>query len=198
MITKLYEPFNYVLHGSFDVSKIAEHVRQYADEWFLDTSRQTTSPVHKETNSVFVYDHKTNWSIYDSYELIVNESQKEMQELIRPIVEYLEAHHGGKVGKCLFIKLPAHKSVGEHTDKQDYLNATRRHHIAIETNPDVLFFVNKEPKNMAVGECWEINNSKLHAVENNGDTERIHLLIDIMPNKFIDKSFLKPQEMEKQ
>ena len=38
---------------------------------------------------------------------------------------------------------------------------------------------------MKVGECWEINNSLLHSVENNGKTERIHLLVDILPNKFI-------------
>lgn len=191
MITKANEPFNYILHGNFDVSKIAEHVAKYADEWFVDTSRQTISEVHKETHSVFIYDHDANWTILDPYNLIVNNSQKDMQELIKPIVDALESIHDGKVGKCLFIKLPPHKSIGEHTDKHQYLNTIRRHHIAITTNSEVLFFVDKEAKNMAVGECWEINNSKLHAVENNGDTERIHLLIDIMPNKFIDKSFLK-------
>ena len=38
---------------------------------------------------------------------------------------------------------------------------------------------------MQEGQCWEINNAKNHSVENNGTTDRIHLLIDIMPNEFI-------------
>ena len=40
---------------------------------------------------------------------------------------------------------------------------------------------------MATGECWEINNTRLHSVENNSDIDRVHLLIDIMPNKYLEK-----------
>ena len=31
---------------------------------------------------------------------------------------------------------------------------------------------------MKVGELWEINNSKYHSVVNDGDTDRIHMIID--------------------
>jgi aspartyl/asparaginyl beta-hydroxylase (cupin superfamily) len=40
---------------------------------------------------------------------------------------------------------------------------------------------------MQSGECWEINNSRPHLVENNSDIDRIHLLIDIMPNEELRK-----------
>lgn len=185
MINKVDEPFNYKFHGIFDVSKISDHLLTYSDEWFVDKERQMSYEVHKETNSVFIYDHTTNWFVGNKYNLKINNAQSIMIELVSSIVKNLESIHNGKVGKCLFIKLPANKSVGEHTDKMDYLGAVRRHHIPITTNKDVLFFVNKESKNMKVGECWEINNSLLHSVENNGSTERIHLMIDILPNKFI-------------
>ena len=185
LLNKLHENFNFRFHGNFDVSKIADHLSKYSDEWFVNNSRQNMSPVHKETNSVFVYDHEAVWSVGEKYNLMVNHSQAEMISLLSNIVETLELIHNGKVGKCLFIKLPAHKNVGKHTDKLDYLGVVRRHHIPIVTNENVLFFVNDEVKNMQVGECWEINNSHFHSVENNGDTERIHLLIDIMPNEFI-------------
>lgn len=185
MINKIGEEFNYKFQGLFDVSKILDHLLTYSDEWFVDQERQTEYKVHKETNSIFIYDHTTNWFIGQKYDLKVNDSQSVMRELVSPIIKSLESIHNGKVGKCLFIKLPANKSVGEHTDKMDYLGAVRRHHIAITTNEDVTFFVNKESKNMKVGECWEINNSLPHSVENNGSTDRIHLLLDILPNQFI-------------
>lgn len=185
MVNKIDEPFNYRLQGSFDVSSIAKQLSTYSDEWFANKDRQVLYEVHKETSSIFVYDHPNTWSLGEDYDLKVNDSQSVMIDLVSPIVKSLESIHDGKVGKCVFIKMPAHKSVGEHTDKRDYLGAVRRHHIAITTNESVLFFVNKEAKNMKVGECWEINNNLLHSVENNGDTERIHLMVDILPNKFI-------------
>lgn len=185
MINKIGEPFNYRFHGNFDVSNIAKQLSTYSDEWFENKERQIVYEVHKETNSIFVYDHPNTWSFGDKYDLRANDSQSALVDLVSPIVKSLESIHDGKVGKCVFIKMPAHKSVGEHRDSMDYLGAVRRHHIAITTNDNVLFFVNKESKNMKVGECWEINNNLLHSVQNNGDSERIHLMVDIIPNKFI-------------
>lgn len=185
MLNKLHENFNFKFHGSFDVSEIEEHLSKYSDEWFENDLRQKMFAVHKETSSVFLYDHDAAWSLGQQYKVSVNNAQKEMLSLIEGIVSSLELIHDGKVGKCLFIKLPSRKSVGEHTDKLDYLGAVRRHHIPIITNDNVAFIVNNEIKNMKVGECWEINNSYMHSVENNGDEDRVHLMIDIMPNKFI-------------
>lgn len=185
MISKFNENFNFRFHGNFDVSGIAKHLSTYSDEWLENKDRQVLYEVHKETNSIFIYDHENTWVLGDKYDLKVNNSQSVMADLVSPIVKSLESIHDGKVGKCIFIKMPAHKSVGEHMDRMDYLGAVRRHHIAITTNEEVLFFVNKEPKHMRVGECWEINNSRLHSVENNGESDRIHLMIDILPNKFI-------------
>ncbi len=185
MLNKLNEDFNFKFHGTFDVSKIASHLNKYSEEWFQDESRQKMFPVHKETSSVFIYDHSALWKEGEEYQLSVNNSQKEMIDLVSEIVTKLELIHDGKVGKCLFIKLPSKKNVGEHTDKLEYLGAARRHHIPIVTNDRVSFFVNGEKKQMRVGECWEINNSHVHSVENNGDSDRIHLMVDILPNKFI-------------
>jgi hypothetical protein len=185
MINKVEEPFNYKFHENFDVSKIADHLSEFAEGWFDYGDRQRLHEVHKETNSIFVYEHESSWSPGDQYNLKINSDQTVMIDLLSPIIKTLESVHDGKVGKCIFIKLPAHSDVGEHTDKGNYLGAVRRHHIAITTNEDVSFFVNKEEKNMKVGDCWEINNSLLHSVKNNGETERIHLLFDILPNKFI-------------
>lgn len=179
------EAFNYRFHGNFNILEIAKRLEQYSHEWFLNNSRQETAPVHKETTSIFIYDHEAIWSIKEKFKPMKNNSQPEMEKLLEPIINHLEKIHNGKVGKCLFIKLPAGKDVLEHSDQLDYLGVVRRHHIAIKTNDKVLFFVNNESKNMQVGDCWEINNSLKHSVTNQGSTDRIHLLIDIMPNEFI-------------
>ena len=57
-----------------------------------------------------------------------------------------------------------------------------RIHIPIVTNEKSIFFVNGEEKNMRGGEIWEIDNEAVHMVENRSDADRIHLIVDWMPN----------------
>ena len=40
-------------------------------------------------------------------------------------------------------------------------------------------------QNIKVGECWEINNNILHQAWNDGDSDRIHLIVDIFPHKWL-------------
>jgi aspartyl/asparaginyl beta-hydroxylase (cupin superfamily) len=59
----------------------------------------------------------------------------------------------------------------------------RRNHVPIITSGNVIFGVGSERVNMQIGECWEINNYRFHWVDNNSDIDRVHLLVDIMPNE---------------
>ena len=81
----------------------------------------------------------------------------------------------------LLIKLKAKKNISIHFDSGDYLMSCRRNHIPIITSDNVFFGVGNEKIVMQAGECWEINNSRPHFVENNSEIDRVHLLIDIMP-----------------
>jgi hypothetical protein len=53
-----------------------------------------------------------------------------------------------------------------------------RLHIPITTNPKVSFFLNRIPVGMAPGEAWYLRLADPHRVENRGDTDRVHLVID--------------------
>lgn len=86
----------------------------------------------------------------------------------------------GKISTALLINLPKHKSILPHIDSGDeHFFKTDRLHIPIQTNEKCLFTVSDETIHMQKGHVWEINNStKTHSVVNNGDSDRIHLLID--------------------
>jgi hypothetical protein len=50
------------------------------------------------------------------------------------------------------------------------------------TNEKCIFEVDNEEINMKMGEIWEIDNfNKEHSVVNNGDMDRIHLIVDWEP-----------------
>jgi aspartyl/asparaginyl beta-hydroxylase (cupin superfamily) len=102
--------------------------------------------------------------------------------MINPIIKDLELKHNGIRSNVLFIKLKAGHNISAHSDSGEYLLSSRRHHIPIITSDQTFFTVGSEKINMSEGECWEINNSRVHSVENSSKIDRVHLLIDIMPN----------------
>ena len=62
-----------------------------------------------------------------------------------------------------------------------------RGHVAIQTNENCFFTVGDEKKNLRLGELWEINNDKKkHSVDNFGNNDRIHLIVD-----WVQSSLLK-------
>jgi hypothetical protein len=185
-VSKESENFNFNFIKNFNVEKISEHLKFFDEEWLLDTRRQNqVDQTHKYTEVYYINLVVGNWKL-GSYFLTQNVSKnKELSQLTNPIIEHLEKLHDGVAGVVMYVKLLGKNKVLEHSDSGDYLNSVRRHHIPIKTNKDVLFFVNKEEKNMLAGECWEINNNRPHKVLNGGE-ERIHLIVDIMPNKIIN------------
>jgi hypothetical protein len=187
---KKNEDFKFKLQETFDINDIKNIILKFNDEWNINTYRQEAYSVHQHTKSYSIFEVSNEWNMQDPFVVKQKSNNKPLLDLIMPIIKKLEEIHDGKVGKTLFIDLPPVKDVLPHTDKRDYLNMVRRHHIPIITNEKVNFFVGGESINMKEGECWEINNSLLHSVDNQGTTNRIHLMIDIMPNKLLGEKYV--------
>lgn len=85
-----------------------------------------------------------------------------------------------------FLKLAAGASVADHKD--DDLCADEgeaRLHIPITTNDRVEFIIGGEPVSMKAGECWYGNFSDTHRLVNNGESDRVHLVIDCKVNDWL-------------
>ena len=97
------------------------------------------------------------------------------ENFFRPIIDYL----GGddKLYNIFFSLLEKGTKILPHVDK-NIKKTRRRIHIPIITNSRVLFFNNGHFLNMKEGHVYEIDNSRLHAVNNASDKDRIHLIID--------------------
>jgi len=90
------------------------------------------------------------------------------------------------------LNLTAGSKIHEHTDHDlGYDNGVFRLHIPITTNKDVLFYIDRKLVVMEVGSCWYGNFNTPHRVENNGKTDRIHLVIDCIRNEWSDTLFKK-------
>lgn len=90
------------------------------------------------------------------------------------------------------LNLSPNSKIKEHTDHNlAYEDRSFRIHIPIMTNQGVHFYINNTEVIMGVGECWYGNFNLPHRVENNGTTDRIHLIMDCIRNEWSDRLFAK-------
>ena len=88
------------------------------------------------------------------------------------------------------LRLKAGSRIREHTDyKLAFEDGELRVHIPIRTNDRVEFYVAGQRIVLAEGECWYVNTSLPHRVENLGETDRIHLVIDCEVNEWLRSFF---------
>ena len=151
------------------------------DEWNSWAYKQTKWEVHSETKTIPIL-------VDESYETKGKKTKyfNKFNELIVKIQDIIKKFYGdGEIIRIELVTLPKKSKVPNHYDVGDSLQNDRRIHLVLQTNENVIFTVDGEEKNMKVGELWEINNSKYHSVVNDGDTDRIHMIIDFKVVKTI-------------
>ena len=138
---------------------------------------------HSKTKTHLIYAFPLEWDGVSELDAELFTDDKAIIDAVEPLVRMLEERYNGKRGRVLIINLPSGKDIPEHTDSGPYLQIVHRTHIPIITNDQVVFGVGETEMNMKEGNCYEINNHKIHYVYNNGESDRYHLLIDIIPFK---------------
>lgn len=83
------------------------------------------------------------------------------------------------VGAVRLLRLAAGGIIREHRDDRLGLaDGSARLHIPVITNPEVEFYLDGTRVPMAEGECWYLDFSLPHRVQNLGTTDRVHLVVD--------------------
>jgi len=177
---------SFIFHKTINVIKLVNIVKNFDSEWSADVSRQNTYHVHRHTSTILITDFDLNWKCFSTYNYqpIINNEQ--LFKTLNPTFEYLKQIHNGEIGRSMFVKLPARKTIDKHFDSGEYLILAKRHHIPIITNSKVWFNINGVKKHLKKGEIWEIDNTKEHEVQNLGKKDRIHLIIDIIPRMYLN------------
>ena len=84
------------------------------------------------------------------------------------------------------MRLTPGSRIKEHRDHDlaaDWGEA--RIHIPITTNPGVTFLLNRVTVDMQPGEAWYLRLADPHAVTNDGDEDRVHLVIDCLATSWL-------------
>ncbi len=95
------------------------------------------------------------------------------------------------------MKLKAGSRIKEHIDPDLGLeDGYARLHIPITTNPQLEFSLNGKQVVMSPGECWYLRLSDPHYINNNGATDRVHIVLDMKANEWLSSMIENAQRME--
>lgn len=168
------------LRSDFDVTELRGRIEQIPAAKWRESERERLFDVHRDTQALLL----VHFEDYQYKKPDYRELYFELQNELTPLVDYVSDYYqnNGFIVRLLLAKLVAGGKIPKHTDAGYSLLNCHRVHLPIITNDKVDFVVGGEKKNMQVGELWEINNGSVHAVENRGNEDRIHLIIDWMPN----------------
>ncbi len=175
--SKYNNSFNFIKKGEIDVNALSIFLLG-KEEYF---NKQLNLTHHQHGKALIIQDYPRNWFYPAPFTPEFKCDDEELWSLTKPIIDKLEKDCDGKAAKIFYFLLPAGTNIYIHMDMGQYFSAVHRHQIPITTNPQCESWVDGETINMKTGEIWEINNVKRHAVDNNGTTPRINLVVDIMP-----------------
>lgn len=152
----------------------------YAGNWSALPLRSPAGERHP-IRRIAAHSHVTDW---------VDTEYREMCPYLHEVL----ASFACEMGAARLMRLTPGSQIKEHSDPDLAAEYGRvRLHIPITTNSAVDFRVNGGRIDMLPGECWYLRLADPHTVRNDGENDRIHLVIDCKVNAWIEALLHKAQ-----
>jgi hypothetical protein len=103
----------------------------------------------------------------------------------RPLLEPVMHQASGAFGyqrvgfpRVMLARMAPGGVIRPHRDANPAAKWPHKVHVPLTTNDKVVFYVDRVGYHFEAGEAVEVGNMAVHAVENGGDTDRIHLIFE--------------------
>ena len=188
----MYFEGEYRLLAKVDVAPLQAAVDALNElDWLADTSRQEAFAPHRQTQTIsLIYDpdmRHDDPTVHPAY----MHFRAEVEPIMATVAAALPRRIAGELEpyfiRVILVRLEAHASIPTHRDFGASLSRAHRVHVPVQTHPGAEFGIAGHVRHLPAGEAWEINNRKAHAVRNDGDKPRVHLILDyVVPGEPID------------
>ena len=166
--------------GDVDISGLREEILAIPEElWDLEDSLKPNrfETLDKTRHIVFrfIKDLK-DWR--ESYDRPV---WAHWRDRIQPLLDQAVAPYGyakGSFPRIMLARMAPGGIIQPHRDNMPAATWPHKVHIPIQTNEGVGFFIEPTVYHFKEGQVVEVNNLGVHAVKNNGSTDRIHLIFE--------------------
>jgi len=105
----------------------------------------------------------------------------EWRALLEPVMAQATKDYGyarGAYPRIMLARMAPGGVIHPHRDANPSAKWPHKIHVPLTTNDKVTFFVVGDGNHLPEGEAVEVNNMGVHAVKNEGATDRIHLIFE--------------------
>lgn len=131
--------------------------------------------VHKDTVSFSILEHDLDCFPNED---LVKGSLQDHENIQIAIDDLLFNFKDHVVFNCIMVLLPIGGIIRYHMDRGIFLDNTRRFHLPVISS-GVVFKTTDGIYEMKTGFWYELKNKRYHAVENRGNIDRLHLIVDL-------------------
>ena len=150
-------------------------------------------PIFLRTHKTVLNDNTTEWTdYYKNVDSVDTEWQVQLPSVTKLLHWAQQKMNARAIGNSVLNCMLPGGNVHLHTDLGRYFDTYCRFHIPLQTNSQVTFSgASDSQEHMHVGWLYRLNNKCLHQVQNDGTTNRVHLVVDLLldqPNGIIVES----------
>lgn len=105
----------------------------------------------------------------------------EWRALLEPVLDQAVAAYGyahGVFPRVMLARMPGGGIIKPHRDANPAAKWPHKIHVPLQTNDGVIFTIDGIGHHLPLGEAAEVDNMAVHAVENRGAEDRIHLIFE--------------------
>ena len=166
--------------GKVDVSTLREAVLAIPEPvWDFENSSKpndyraldrTRHVVFRFVDSTRDWRHSHDRPLWDSW-------RPRLEPVLRQAVAPY-AYANGVFPRMMLARMPPGGEIKPHQDTNVAARWPHKIHVPILSNDLVAFWIDGKAYHLPVGEAFEVNNMAVHAVRNDGDSDRIHLIFE--------------------
>lgn len=154
--------------------------------WDVNPYRQRTHPVHVQTRSIIFDSTPDAW--LPGQTMAVTRSGNglpALEKAAEACAARLNERVRGKIIRLMLVELVPRGRIAPHRDGGAGTVLVHRLHVPVVSNPGVKFYIDEIPHYLEPGAAYEFDNTRRHAVDNDSDLPRIHLMCDILPPELV-------------
>ncbi len=172
------------IRSDVDVRPFLDEIARAPSAWDLSTGRQAKITVQREAESIplrgLVKSKIAGRKRRDVHESRFTTTSRRFP-IARAFLTAFAAERDAEPGRARIVRLrPGHR-VYRHVDRGEYYRLRDRYHLILQSASSSHMKAGDEEVRMRVGELWWFDNKAPHEAVNDGDTDRIHVIFDLLP-----------------
>jgi hypothetical protein len=166
--------------GTVDIAALREAVLEIPEEvWQAENESKPNRFGALDATRHIIFRFVSNFHDWrQSYERPL---WSEWKALLEPVLAEATVAYGyarGAFPRVMLARMAPGGVIHPHRDQNPAAKWPHKIHVPLLTNEGVTFTVDGKDYRFAEGEAVEVNNMGLHAVENRGSADRIHLIFE--------------------